>query len=185
MLVCLARIQIPITIAPMARPVTTFRVRSFWVFFFHCSSSTCRMKCICSRERPSFIGSILVATRAPDSFGVWSAMSAVSEVCEACFTTVPRAAITQMIYGELEASIYTVSRPSACYEICAEHYERHQVLCDVANGKTVQHPNEPQRQLWFLLGDVGWSWRKKRGNSAIFWKRLAKTRFIYFGFPIS
>ena len=73
-----ARIQIPITRAPMASPVTTFRVRSFCVFFCHCWSSTCRMKLICSWERPSLVGSILVAKGALDSVGVLSAMSAVS-----------------------------------------------------------------------------------------------------------
>lgn len=72
---CLTRIQIPSTIAPMASPVATFRTRSFGDFLFHCSSSTCLTKCICSRERPSLVGSILRAKGAPDSLGILSAMS--------------------------------------------------------------------------------------------------------------
>lgn len=70
------RIQIPITQAPMASPVTRFRVFRACVLFFHCASSTCLMKCICSRLRPSLSGSILVAKgELVGSFGVLSAMS--------------------------------------------------------------------------------------------------------------
>lgn len=55
------RIQMPSTIAPIARPVTTFRPRSLCDLFFHCSSSTCWINFICSCDKPSLVGSILLA----------------------------------------------------------------------------------------------------------------------------
>lgn len=94
-----ARIHMPATSAPKASPVTTFRVRSICVFFFHCWSSTCRMKWICSGERPSLWGSILVANLALDSSGTLSAIPAACSVNDGCRNSPARTAELQMSYS--------------------------------------------------------------------------------------
>lgn len=154
----------------MASPVTTFRVRSFCVFFFHCSSSTCRMKWICSWERPSFVGSILVATRALDSFGVFSAMPAVSEA----WKVVPQRTVFQMIYRVGGA----VSSASVCCEICAQRAPpscmRMKRNCATFKWAPIAI-KVPTRRRSHL------SWGEIRGNSAIF-RKIRRYSGLYWGF---
>lgn len=140
-LVCLARIQIPRTSAPMANPVMALRPRSIFVFLFHCSRSTCRMKCICSAERPSLAGSILFAKGASDSFGVLSAMFARERGRreggrQDGFTTATRAAAFQTIRQVGGDSLKVITM---LWDLR---------WAEVASNKRVQHPNESPRQRW-------------------------------------
>lgn len=146
----------PRTSAPMASPVTTLRVPNFCVLFFHWSSSIWRMKCICSGERGSFVGSILVATRAPGSFGVLSAM--IGAVGSRIWREVasPEVAAGRCISNDTlrrgDVGLLAGEVPSASCEICeTEHL--------------VQRPNRAPLAAWrFLPADVGLFTRSKRGG---------------------
>lgn len=154
----------------MASPVTTFRVRSVCVFFFHCWSSTCRMKWICCWERPSLVGSILVAKGAVGSFGVLSAIPAVS----GAWKVVPQ---------QLHAQYFKWSTGSAAPCVAQQYVVRSalsatKVVCEW--NKIVQHLNEPPLQWRFLQGD-GWIGPKVKSAGTAPSSGKSDSTLVYFG----
>lgn len=140
----------------MARPVTTFRVRSICVFFFNCSTSICRIKYICSRVRPGFEMSILVATRAPDSCGVLSAMSEMNGACKVASHIRNTSSCVSLIYWSGGGySLLWVAHPyvvrsalsttRGATQYCANEFTKQ-------NG--VSSKLAPTAVIWFLLGTV-------------------------------